>query len=65
MLIAYIVVGIAVGPAGFGFVAAHDQIDLLAQIGVTVLLFVVGLKLDLHAAKYLVTHIHTPKEDPS
>jgi Kef-type K+ transport system membrane component KefB len=47
VLIAYIVVGIAVGPAGFGSVAAHDQIDLLAQIGVTVLLFVVGLKLDL------------------
>lgn len=48
VLIAYIVVGIAVGPAGFGLVAAHDQIDLLAQIGVTVLLFVVGLKLDLN-----------------
>jgi Kef-type K+ transport system membrane component KefB len=48
MLIAYIVVGIAVGPAGFGLVAAQDQVDLLAQIGVTVLLFVVGLKLDLH-----------------
>lgn len=47
VLIAYIVVGIAVGPAGFGVVHAHDQIDLLAQIGVTVLLFVVGLKLDL------------------
>ncbi|MDP2452154.1 MAG: cation:proton antiporter [Polaromonas sp.] len=53
VLIAYIVVGIAVGPAGFGFVAAHDQIDLLAQIGVTVLLFVVGLKLDLKHIRHI------------
>ena len=44
VLIAYIVVGIAVGPAGPGLVQAHDQIDLLWQIGVTVLLLVVGLK---------------------
>ncbi|MHB1061191.1 MAG: cation:proton antiporter [Thiobacillus sp.] len=47
ILIAYIVVGILLGPAGFSLVSAHDQIDLLAQIGITVLLFVVGLKLDL------------------
>ena len=53
VLIAYIVVGIAAGPAGFGFVAAHDQIDLLAQIGVTVLLFVVGLKLDLNHIRHI------------
>jgi Kef-type K+ transport system membrane component KefB len=53
VLIAYIVVGIAVGPAGLGVVQAHDQIDLLAQIGVTVLLFVVGLKLDLHHVRHI------------
>lgn len=53
VLIAYIVVGIAVGPAGFGLVAAHDQIDLLAQVGVAVLLFAVGLKLDLHHIRHI------------
>lgn len=53
VLIAYIVVGIAVGPAGFGLVTAHDQIDLLAQVGVTVLLFAVGLKLDLHHIRHI------------
>lgn len=47
VLIAYIVVGIAVGPAGIELVRAQDQVDLLAQLGVAVLLFVVGLKLDL------------------
>ena len=47
VLIAYIVVGIAVGPAGLEIVHSHDQIDLLAQVGIAVLLFVVGLKLDV------------------
>ena len=53
VLIAYIVVGIAVGPAGLELVRSHDQIDLLAQVGVTVLLFVVGLKLDLTQVRHI------------
>ncbi len=53
VLIAYIVVGILVGPAVFGLVRAHDQIDLLAQVGVAVLLFLVGLKLDLHHVRHI------------
>ncbi|MDY0046661.1 MAG: cation:proton antiporter [Thauera propionica] len=53
VLIAYIVVGILVGPAVFGIVKAHDQIALLSEIGVTVLLFVVGLKLDLHHIRHI------------
>jgi Kef-type K+ transport system membrane component KefB len=53
VLIAYLVIGIALGPAGLGFVSAHDQIDLLAQIGVVVLLFVVGLKLDLQHVRHI------------
>ena len=53
LLVAYIIVGIAVGPAVFGWVHAHDQIDLLAQIGITVLLFVVGLKLDLRHIRHI------------
>ncbi|OGB33725.1 MAG: hypothetical protein A3F78_12215 [Burkholderiales bacterium RIFCSPLOWO2_12_FULL_61_40] len=44
---AYIVVGILVGPAVLGLADAPEQINLLAQVGITVLLFVVGLKLDL------------------
>lgn len=53
VLIAYIVVGIVAGPAVFGIVTAHDQIDLLAQIGVAILLFVVGLKLDLQHIRHI------------
>lgn len=53
VLIAYIVVGILVGPAAFGLVQAHDQINLLAEIGVAVLLFLVGLKLDLTHVRHI------------
>jgi hypothetical protein len=34
-------------------VSAHDQVDLLAQVGVAVLLFAVGLKLDLHHIRHI------------
>jgi len=53
VLIAYIVVGIVVGPAGIGLVTAHGPIGLLAQVGVAVLLFAVGLKLDLHHIRHI------------
>ncbi len=48
LIVSFIAVGILAGPAGLGWVAAADQVDLLAKIGITLLLFVVGLKLDLH-----------------
>lgn len=53
VLIAYILVGIAVGPAGFGLVTAHDEVALLAQVGVAVLLFAVGLRLDMTHVRHI------------
>ncbi|TCP12481.1 transporter (CPA2 family) [Crenobacter luteus] len=53
VLIAYIAIGILAGPAGLGLVAAQDQVDLLARMGVAVLLFVVGLKLDLQHVRHI------------
>ncbi len=53
LLVAYIVVGILAGPAGFDWVSAHEQIGVLAQIGITMLLFVVGLKLDLRHIRHI------------
>ena len=47
LIVAFIAVGILVGPSVLGWVSANDQIDLLAKFGITLLLFVVGLKLDL------------------
>lgn len=48
LIVAFLAVGILMGPAGLGWVSASDQIDLLARLGIALLLFVVGLKLDLH-----------------
>jgi Kef-type K+ transport system membrane component KefB len=48
LIVAFIAVGILSGPAGFNWLHSADQVDLLAKIGITLLLFVVGLKLDLH-----------------
>lgn len=51
LIVAYLIVGIALGPSGLGWITAHEPINLLAQIGVTVLLFVVGLRLDLRIVR--------------
>ena len=46
LIIAFIAVGILVGPAGFGIFAATETLELFAELGIALLLFVVGLKLD-------------------
>lgn len=53
LLIAYILVGIAVGPSVLGLVPHASYLQLFAQIGLTVLLFLVGLKLDLHHVRHI------------
>ncbi len=53
LILGYILVGILSGPSVLGWVTARDQIDLLAQMGIAMLLFVVGLKLDLHLIRTL------------
>lgn len=47
LLVSLILVGLLVGPAGIGIVTHHEQIELFASVGIALLLFVVGLKLDL------------------
>ena len=48
LIIAFIFAGILLGPAGLNWVHALDQVDLFAKLGIGLLLFVVGLKLDPH-----------------
>jgi Kef-type K+ transport system membrane component KefB len=48
LIVSLLAAGILVGPSGTGLITSHDQIELLAHIGIALLLFVVGLKLDLH-----------------
>jgi Kef-type K+ transport system membrane component KefB len=46
LIVAFIAVGILVGPASLGWVEAGNELDLLASLGIGILLFLVGLKLD-------------------
>jgi Kef-type K+ transport system membrane component KefB len=55
LIVAFIAVGVLVGPSALGWVSANDQIDLLAKLGIALLLFVVGLKLDLHIIRSMGT----------
>ncbi|MFN7149908.1 MAG: cation:proton antiporter, partial [Microthrixaceae bacterium] len=51
LIVAFIVVGIAVGPSVLGWVEDAEALELFAEIGIAVLLFLVGLKLDLHLVR--------------
>lgn len=46
LIIVYILLGIALGLSGIKLVQSQDVVDLLAQVGVAILLFLVGLELN-------------------
>lgn len=50
-VVGYLVVGLAVGPFTPGYVADRAQIQLLADVGVVLLLFEVGIELDLRSLR--------------
>ncbi len=47
LIVMFIALGILVGPSVLNIVQSRDNIALLAEIGIAILLFIVGLKLDL------------------
>ncbi|MCW5908596.1 MAG: cation:proton antiporter [Chitinophagales bacterium] len=51
LIVMFIALGIIVGPSALDIVKSKDNIHLLAEIGIAVLLFIVGLKLDLRIIK--------------
>jgi Kef-type K+ transport system membrane component KefB len=53
IVVSFIAVGILAGPSGLDLVHSHEKINLLAELGIAVLLFLVGLKLDLQLLKSL------------
>jgi Kef-type K+ transport system membrane component KefB/Trk K+ transport system NAD-binding subunit len=48
LIIMFLATGILAGPAGFGIIESYEEIELLAHMGIALLLFIVGLKLDLN-----------------
>ncbi|MDQ1833548.1 cation:proton antiporter [Massilia scottii] len=55
MIVCFIAVGVLAGNLPVGIVQSFDHIGLLAELGVAVLLFLVGLKLDLQLVRALGT----------
>jgi Kef-type K+ transport system membrane component KefB len=47
LIVGFIAVGLLAGPSALDVVRADDQIELLAELGIAVLLFLVGIKLDV------------------
>lgn len=52
-LIAYLLTGIIVGPAFLGFADPTDLIELMAELGLAFLLFLIGLKLDFSEIRHI------------
>ena len=48
-LVGYILAGLALGPAGLGLVDYSDEISSLAEFGVILLLFIIGIELSVKA----------------
>ena len=53
LIVSFIAVGLLAGPSALDLVQSSEQIDLLAQLGIAVLLFLVGIKLDLKLIRSL------------
>jgi Kef-type K+ transport system membrane component KefB len=51
LIVAFIAVGVLAGPSVLDVVRAEDEIHLLAQLGIALVLFVVGLKLDVRVIR--------------
>lgn len=50
-ILGYILAGILLGPSGMGLIQSREQVGLLAELGVLLLLFVVGMDLSLRTFK--------------
>jgi len=53
LVVSFIAVGLLAGPSVLDLVHADDQIELLSELGIAVLLFLVGIKLDVKLIRSL------------
>ena len=50
-IVGFLIAGVALGPHGFGFVQEVREVELLAEVGVILLLFTIGLEISLKNLK--------------
>lgn len=53
LIVSFIAVGLLAGPSALNVVRSDAQIDLLAKLGIAILLFLVGIKLDVKLIRSL------------
>ncbi len=53
LIVSFIAVGLVAGPSVLDLVHAEHEIELLSELGIAVLLFLVGLKLDVNLIRSL------------
>ncbi|TQD35386.1 monovalent cation:proton antiporter family protein [Haloflavibacter putidus] len=46
-ILGFLITGIVIGPYGLGLIAAEEQIEVLSEIGIILLLFVIGMELSI------------------
>ncbi len=51
VLVGYIIVGLVLGPSFLGIVQGEKEVSLLAELGILLLLFIVGMEIDLKSFK--------------
>jgi CPA2 family monovalent cation:H+ antiporter-2 len=50
-IVGFLIAGIFLGPHGFGFIQDIHEVELLAEVGVILLLFTIGLEISLKNLK--------------
>src|SRR5919112_2090194 len=52
-IVAMMIAGIVAGPSGLGIIGTPEEVEMLAELGIVLLLFTVGLDFSLTAMKQL------------
>jgi len=55
LLIAYVLAGVLIGPAGLKLITNFEEINVLAELGIAFLLFTVGLEIDFKKLRHVGT----------
>jgi CPA2 family monovalent cation:H+ antiporter-2 len=56
-IVGFLVCGVAVGPHGLNLITRHEDIDMLAEIGVVLLLFTIGLEFSLAELRRIKNYV--------
>lgn len=52
-ILAFLLTGLVIGPFGLGLISSTEQIEIMAEIGIVLLLFTIGMELSLGSLKQI------------